>query len=289
MEQPQPPRLRCACVTGSNRGIGYDICRRLLILGDWQVVLACRSLTKGESAKQALVQELEGSIPTVASRTHVVELDLLHDEMTLQRAASKIRSAVATTNSDNGCLDVLIHNAAYITYDHVSPETVGTSMEVNYGGTVRVNQALMPLVKRPGGRVIFVSSAVGKTYLVPPETQAQLLSESLTEKQLSTIVEELEQSVQEGRYQEPTNHVGGLAYGLGKLAGTTIYPRILAEQQPASDLFIASCCPAFGGADTPVFLATAPFDNALQVGHGAFWEQRQITNPSDWQAGMKLG
>lgn len=277
-------RPRCACVTGANRGIGYELVRRLLRLR-WSVILACRSPTKGEAAKETLASEFSGDDSAIRNRIHVVRIDLEETD------ASQLRSAVEEIQVvTNGCgLDVLIHNAAYITYEEISYETVHRSFDINYRGTVRVNEALMPIVKRPEGRVIFVSSAVGKTYLVPDATQAQLLSENLTKENLSRIVQNLENDVRSGRYQEPKNHLGGLAYGLGKCAGTTIYPRILARRHYTSpeQVFVASCCPAVGGPDTPLFLATAPLDD-IKEGHGGFWEQRQLTNPRDWSAGMNL-
>ena len=72
-------------------------------------------------------------------------------------------------------------------------------------------------MKRLGGRVIFVSLAVGKTHPVPPDTRAQLLSKSLTEEKLASVAAGIEKDVQEGRHKEPnaTNHLGGLAHGLG--------------------------------------------------------------------------
>jgi hypothetical protein len=98
-------------------------------------------------------------------------------------------------------------------------------------------------------------------------------------------MQSLEQAVEDGKFVEPEDHIGGLAYGLGKLGGTTIYPRVLAKRLCNSH-YVTSCCPAFGGADTPVWLATAPL-RLVGKGHGGFWEQRELTNCENWRTGMQ--
>ena len=45
--------MRVALVTGSNRGIGFEVCRQLGRL-DYEVLLGARDLGKGEEAAEAL-------------------------------------------------------------------------------------------------------------------------------------------------------------------------------------------------------------------------------------------
>jgi short chain dehydrogenase len=97
-----------------------------------------------------------------------------------------IDAAVASVKARTGYLDVLINNAALVSYDF-DVKTVKQSMATNYQGTVAVTESFLPLVVA-GGRIIFVSSAIGKTYLVPLATQKRLLSSELTPEGLSTVI-----------------------------------------------------------------------------------------------------
>src|SRR6185369_2175681 len=82
-------------VTGSNKGIGFEVVRQLAKLGQ-QVILTARDQTKGLEAQKKLKAEDQVA--------HFLELDITKEE-SIQQAASKIKS-------DFGKLDVLINNAA---------------------------------------------------------------------------------------------------------------------------------------------------------------------------------
>src|SRR5579862_6865965 len=83
-------------VTGANTGIGFEIARGLARSGD-RVILACRDLTKGEAARQAISSEC-------GDRT--VEL-LIVDLSALQ----SIHATVRLFSSAHTSLDVLVNNA----------------------------------------------------------------------------------------------------------------------------------------------------------------------------------
>lgn len=259
-------------ITGANRGIGCEIVKRLAA-PPWncRVFMGSRSLAKGESARGELIKAGCKDIT-------VVQIDL-DDKSSIADAAVEVQKALGAGEG----LDVLINNAAFVNYDF-SVDVVKQSIQTNYRGTVAVTEAFAPMVIN-GGRIIFVSSAVGKTYLVDDAMAAQLLAEDLTAETLDASMQALEHSVNQGSYIPPTDSIGAVAYGLGKLGGTTIYPRIISRRLQDSH-FVAACCPAFGGADTPVWLATAAEDK-IRGGHGGFWEQRELTDVSDWQAGMR--
>ena len=140
-------------MTGANRGIGFKIVRGLLSCG-FDVFLGCRVQSRGEAARTELIRQTGGD--GIDRRIHVLAVDLDDPQ--------SILTAKAVVQSVAGSLDVLIHNAAFITYDPIGIESVERSLAVNYDGTILVNEAFFPLV-RSGGRVIFVSSAVGKSIL----------------------------------------------------------------------------------------------------------------------------
>jgi NAD(P)-dependent dehydrogenase (short-subunit alcohol dehydrogenase family) len=219
----------------------------------------------------------------------VIRVDL-DDPESMEETMQQIRAALRKSGgNDSTGLDVMIHNAAYITYSFSVAE-VQQSIRTNYRGIVALTKALFQadLLKKNDSswRMIFVSSAIAKTYLVQSSMAHRLLSPDLAESELDEHMNSLQRAVEQGTYKMPTNSMGGEAYGLGKLGGTTIYPRILARQfNKNKNVLITSCCPAFGGPDTPVWLTTAPMD-VVAKGHGGFWEQRELTNALNWQAGM---
>src|SRR5882724_8820747 len=82
-------------VTGSNKGIGFEVARQLAKLGH-QVILTARDETKGLEAQQKLKGE--------NLQVYFLVLDIANQE-SIELAASKVKS-------EFGKLDVLINNAA---------------------------------------------------------------------------------------------------------------------------------------------------------------------------------
>ncbi|MDY6781679.1 MAG: SDR family NAD(P)-dependent oxidoreductase [Cyanobacteriota bacterium] len=142
-------RAKTALVTGGNRGIGLAICQGLLA-AEFELILAARSLSKGQAAAKAL--EPRGNV-------RVVELDVA-DDGSLEKAANALSEEI-----DH--LDVLINNAGiYPDGDAniltISRELLAQTLNTNTFGAVRVTQSLLPLLeKAPQGRIINVSSGYG--------------------------------------------------------------------------------------------------------------------------------
>ncbi|MCP4419446.1 MAG: SDR family NAD(P)-dependent oxidoreductase, partial [Chloroflexi bacterium] len=53
---------KTACVTGANSGLGFEAAAQLAEAGYGRIILACRTLAKAETAKQALTERV-GSDP----------------------------------------------------------------------------------------------------------------------------------------------------------------------------------------------------------------------------------
>lgn len=125
-------------VTGSNRGIGLEICRQLHARGD-TVFAACR-----QSSEQ---------LDAVGCR--VVEgVDVASEE-----AASVIEKALGA----DGKIDVLMNNAGILLRDHFSSldfDTVKRQFDVNTVGPMRLTQGLLGRMKE-GSKIAFVSSRAG--------------------------------------------------------------------------------------------------------------------------------
>lgn len=133
-----------ALVTGANRGIGRDVCRRLAGLGH-TVLLTSRSLKAATAAAGALGQDV-----------HPLRLDVTSEDDAVQAAAD--------ITERFGRLDVLVNNAA-ITYDTwqravtADLDVVREAAETNLYGPWRLVQTLLPLLResaRP--RIVNVSS-----------------------------------------------------------------------------------------------------------------------------------
>ncbi|MET3853928.1 SDR family oxidoreductase [Rhizobium sp. OAE497] len=141
---------KTAVVTGANKGIGFEIARRLAAEG-YRVFLGARDRGRGEAAAAKLrAQGLDA---------HWLELDVTDDESTIS-AAEKLAA-------QTGTLDVLVNNAGIAEGFGISPleepiEITKKVYEVNVFGPIRVTQAFMPLLKgSKAGRIVMMSSELG--------------------------------------------------------------------------------------------------------------------------------
>lgn len=134
-----------ALVSGANRGIGLAIAAGLAKAGIF-VLLGARDLARGEAAAAALASQ--------GLKARAVQLDTT-DEASVTALSRLIEQ-------DYGRLDILINNAG-IALDFAPDLAVAERMEgtlaVNVVGTVRLTEAMVPLLTRSGkGRIVNVSS-----------------------------------------------------------------------------------------------------------------------------------
>ena len=117
---------KTAVVTGANKGIGFEIARRLAAEG-YRVFLGARDRGRGEAAAAKLrAQGLDA---------HWLELDVTDDKSAV--------SAAGTLAKETGTLDVLVNNAGIAEGFGVSPleepiEITKKVYEVNVFGPIRV-------------------------------------------------------------------------------------------------------------------------------------------------------
>ncbi len=139
-----------ALVTGGNQGLGLETATQLAERG-YRVFIASRKAGHGEAAAQALRAR--------GLQADAVTLDVL-DGDSVQAAA---RAVAASTD----VLDVLVNNAGIFLRSPGSPleqppEDILLTMQTNFLGSVRVTQAVLPLLRRSAaGRVVNVSSGLG--------------------------------------------------------------------------------------------------------------------------------
>lgn len=150
-------------ITGASSGFGALAARALSRAG--HIVYASMRETKGRNASQ--VKELEKYAVEHGVDLRALELDVASQES----ADTAIRQIV----SDNGRLDVVVHNAGHMVFgpaEAFTPEQYAELYDINVLGTQRVNRAALPQLRAQGkGLVVWVSSSssAGGTppYLAP--------------------------------------------------------------------------------------------------------------------------
>ena len=142
-----------ALVTGSNRGIGFEIAKQLAIK-KIEVILTSRNSNNGEPAVRKLARD--GVKKVVA-----MELDV-SNHVSVDNLLDKVERTF-------GRLDILVNNAAIlidgddVTASNVDLDTVKTTLETNLIGAWRMCRAFIPLMKKKGyGRIVNVSSGAGE-------------------------------------------------------------------------------------------------------------------------------
>lgn len=131
---------RRVLITGCSSGIGLALAHRLAADG-WQVLATVRD------ARQA---------PPLPAGVEVLPLDLA-DSASITALAARIDS-----------LDALIDNAGYGLvgpFSSFSLAQMQEQMQVNFLGPVQLTQALLPALRRRGGRIVVLSSMAGETGL----------------------------------------------------------------------------------------------------------------------------
>ena len=136
---------RVFLVTGANSGIGKATALGLARLGG-TVVMACRSATRGEAARQDVVRDSGNS------SVYLEIVDLASEEST--------RSFAEEFQRKYPRLDVLINNAGvYTAHREVTPDGLERTFEVNYLSGFLLTHLLLDLLKKSApSRIVNVSS-----------------------------------------------------------------------------------------------------------------------------------
>ncbi len=144
-------------ITGSSTGFGRMFADTLARKG--HTVFATMRDPGGRNAKNA------SEIRTLAEKDslpiHVLELDVTDD--------ASVGRAVDAAVAKAGRIDVAINNAGYVVSglaEAVTPEQAQRLMDTNFLGSVRVNRAVLPHMRRQrSGVLIHVSSGAGRVIL----------------------------------------------------------------------------------------------------------------------------
>ncbi|XP_022080031.1 carbonyl reductase [NADPH] 3-like [Acanthaster planci] len=283
---------RVAVVSGGNKGIGFAIVRALCKqLDNGIVYLTARNEERGREAVARLNR--------VGLQPKFHQLDV-----TDPASVSKLRDFLQKTH---GGLDILVNNAGIAfkevtvticegqmtlsldcekepsstdstaTLDGSSPtfgEKASITMATNFTAVLKINRALIPLI-RAQGRIVNLVSICGEwTYdKMSKELQGRFQGVK-TEQDVEQLMQEFVTLAKAG------NHAGNgwpeFAYGVSKM-GVTALTRVqaadIARDKTKEDVLMTCCCPGYvatdmtnhegertvdEGASTPVYCALLP-------------------------------
>ncbi|CAG9836456.1 unnamed protein product [Diabrotica balteata] len=225
---------KVAVVTGGNKGIGYAIVKGLCERFNGIVYLTARDANRGKLAVAQL--EKENNLKPVFH-----QLDI-NDQNSVDSFKDFIKK-------EHGGLDLLINNAAIaFKSDSTDPVAVQAreTVRVNYFGTLRVCEALFPLL-RNNAKVVNLSSSAGHLFRIPSEALRQEFSKGdLTVPELTKIMERFVKSAENNKTVE--EGWGSSTYVVSKVgvsALTNIQQRLFDEEKPNRNISINSVHPGY--------------------------------------------
>ncbi|XP_047983718.1 (-)-isopiperitenone reductase-like [Salvia hispanica] len=263
----QPAKQRYALITGANKGIGFEICRKLASQG-MVVILAARDERRGIEARERL-KEFDNVV--------LHQLDVADP--------ASVAAVFKFIKSKFGRLDILVNNAGnrgvdvdgdvslleeYIAADCAflvaggqaepfHPKAEGKivetlkgaeeCIETNYYGAKRVIKALIPLLQLSDSpRIVNVSSTLGCIVLQPNEWAKGVLSskEGLSEERVDEVVQEFLNDLKENKVKEKQWPPHLAAYKVSK-AALNAYTWVAAQRHPR--FLINAVCPGFARTD----------------------------------------
>lgn len=141
-------------ITGANSGIGLAMTRALAGTGA-RIVMACRDLEKSSVALESIRAGCPGA------RVELMRLDLA--------SRASIESFADQLLAKKQPVSVLVNNAGVLCHSYrETADGFETTIGVNYIGQYLLTRLLLPLVSRPGGRIVNTSSVMFRLGRVGP-------------------------------------------------------------------------------------------------------------------------
>lgn len=206
-----PPPLKVALVTLANKGIGFEITKRLCD-ANFETIVGCRNEALGNAA----VLKLRSAGYKNVNYCHID----LNDPKSMKVASKLIAEKFG------GRLDVLINNAAVCYNDPTlygkvpfTPfeDQASITISTNFFGTLGVTQAMMPHLRRsPNARIINIASAAGRLSILRSQNLVeQFTSPKLQMKDLESLLNEFVHDVKAGNHSQ--KGWPNTCYGMSKL------------------------------------------------------------------------
>lgn len=146
---------KVALITGSSRGIGSSIARKLALSGA-DIVINYR---KAGGSSQAQGEKLYEEIKEMGRRALLIQADISTKE--------SVKKLFNETKEKLGRLDFLILNAAKAPFKPIEKlleRELKQLVETNYSGNIFCIQEALPMLEKSGGKIIFISSLGGRFY-----------------------------------------------------------------------------------------------------------------------------
>lgn len=225
---------KVAVVTGSNKGIGFAIVKGLCEKYDGDVYLTARDVNRGQEAVKNL--KALGYNP------------LFHQlDITDQNSVNTFRDHIKTKH---GGLDILINNAGVaINKSLPMGDQAEANVGVNYFGTLKVCEAVFPLL-RTNGKVVNVSSSAGRLQRLPSvDLQAKFKDSKLIIENLNRLMEKYIQDAKDDRHK--SEGWGDSAYVVSKvgLTALSIIQQKMFDSEPDRNVSVNSVHPGYVNTD----------------------------------------
>src|SRR5881296_2848843 len=250
---------RVFLVTGANSGIGKATALGLARLGG-TVVMACRSATRGEAARQDIVRDSGNS------KVYLEIVDLASEDST--------RSFAEEFKRKYPRLDVLINNAGvYTPHREVTPDGLERTFEVNYLSGFLLTHLLLDLLEKSApSRIVNVSSSAhsgGTIHFDDLQGERRYGGfGAYNQSKLAQILftKELARRLQGTGVTVNACHPGVIRTNLG-IGGASVVVRFVRMffKGPAK------------GAETPIYLATSPDVEGVT---GKYFANKRVREPS---------
>src|SRR5919197_4919227 len=148
-----PQREEVAVVTGSSTGIGFETSLTLARNG-FHTYATMRKLEGGRGGSNQIADIAKNeNLPL-----QVIQLDVDNDKSVLE--------AINRIITEKNRIDVVVNNAGYAlvgAFEENSMQEIKAQFETNFFGTVRVMQAVIPIMrKKRSGRIVNITSMGGR-------------------------------------------------------------------------------------------------------------------------------
>ncbi|KAL4225432.1 NADH-cytochrome b5 reductase [Mactra antiquata] len=224
-----------ALITGANRGIGFEVARKLLRQFRGVVIVTGRNTAKGKRACQILAAE---------------GLKPVWHELDVTMSAS-IRMFIEFLKENYGGIDILINNAGTI-FPKDSQLSMFRQAELtvntNFKGTLSLCRYLFPLL-RPHARVIMMSSELGKLSSLDQRLRKQIDLEKTSMFELDGLADKYLAAVKAKVWSEhgwPDRIIEAVSVLINVLV--KCLARDL-KSDPRRNILVNACCPGWTATD----------------------------------------
>jgi retinol dehydrogenase-12 len=164
-------------VTGSNTGLGYEAAKHFIHLNASKVILAVRSLEKGEAAREKIIAAASSHISPERIEVWYVDLGIYRTVLEFCKRAEKLSR-----------LDVLLLNAGIVALKFKILEDNESTITTNVVSPFLMLSLLLPKLQQTSAcfktlpHIVVVTSQMHEMAIFPPYKEGSLFSSINDEK-----------------------------------------------------------------------------------------------------------